>query len=296
MSKGIFPVPYPDNEPVLNFAPGSPEKAELKETLKKLKGMEIDAPMYINGKEIRTGNTHRMSPPHEHAHTLGHFHEGDASHVKQAIDAALAAREQWANTSWEHRAAIFLKAADLLAGPYRQKMNAATMLGQSKNCFQAEIDAACELIDFLKFNTYYMQEIYAQQPDSNPGMWNRLEYRPLEGFVFALTPFNFTSIAANLPAAAALMGNVTVWKPAHTQIYSAQVIMEIFKEAGVPDGVINLVYVDGPTAGDVIFNHPEFAGLPLNFKVRNVLQLQEYIFQIIYGQTLKNMCKKILQV
>ncbi|MBX2846270.1 MAG: L-glutamate gamma-semialdehyde dehydrogenase [Saprospiraceae bacterium] len=261
MPKGIFPIPYPTNETVRSYAPGSPEKIELKAALNAMKSQEIDAPMYINGQEVRTDNKQRMAPPHEHTHTLGYFHEGDAQHVHQAIDAALNAREQWANASWEHRASIFLKAADLIAGPYRAKMNAATMLGQSKNAYQAEIDAACELIDFLRFNAYYMQEIYAQQPESAEGIWNRLEYRPLEGFVFALTPFNFTAIAANLPASAALMGNVVVWKPAYTQIYSAQVIMEVFKEAGVPDGVINLIYVDGPTTGDIVFAHPEFAGL-----------------------------------
>ena len=217
--------------------------------------------MYIGGQEVRTGNTQRISPPHDHQRTLGHFHDGDASHVQQAIDAALAARTAWAEMPWEHRAAIFLKAADLLAGPYRARINAATMLGQSKNAFQAEIDAACELIDFFRFNVHFMQEIYEQQPESLPGMWNRLEHRPLEGFVFALTPFNFTSIAGNLPSSAAMMGNVVVWKPANTQIYSAQVLMELFKEAGVPDGVINLMYVDGPTAGDVIFKHRDFAGI-----------------------------------
>ncbi|RSK47345.1 L-glutamate gamma-semialdehyde dehydrogenase [Hymenobacter rigui] len=261
MANGFFNVPVPINEPVKGYAPNSPERTELLKTLKELKQQERDIPMHIGGQEVRTGNTQRISPPHDHQHTLGYFHDGAAEHVQQAIDAALAARPQWAELPWEQRAAIFLKAADLLAGPYRARINAATMLGQSKNCFQAEIDAACELIDFFRFNVHFMQELYRQQPQSQPGMWNRLEHRPLEGFVFALTPFNFTSIAANLPSSAAMMGNVVVWKPANTQIYSAQVLMELFKEAGVPDGVINLVYVDGPTAGEVIFNHPDFAGI-----------------------------------
>lgn len=261
MPKGLFPIPYPTNEPVLSYAPGSAERRDLQNAVKEFRSQEIDAPMFIGGEEVRTDNKVRMSPPYEHKHTLGYFHEGERKHVEQAIDEALKAREDWANLSWEHRASIFLKAADLIAGPYRAKINAATMLGQSKNAFQAEIDAACELIDFLRFNVFYMQEIYGEQPESSPGVWNRLEYRPLEGFTFALTPFNFTAIAGNLPSCMALMGNVVVWKPAHTQVYSAQVIMEVFREAGVPDGVINLIYVDGPTTGDVIFNHPEFAGL-----------------------------------
>lgn len=258
---GFFKVPVPVNEPILNYAPGSKERAELKAALADARSKQIDVPMYIGSQEVRTGKTSRMAPPHDHQHTLGHFHEGDASHVKAAIDAALAAKTNWENLPWEQRAAIFLKAADLIAGPYRAKLNAATMLGQSKNAFQAEIDSACEIIDFLRFNVAFMSQIYNDQPQSGKGMWNRIEYRPLEGFVFALTPFNFTAIAGNLPASAAMMGNVVVWKPANTQIYSANVLMEIFKEAGVPDGVINLVYVDGPTAGEVIFNHPDFAGI-----------------------------------
>ncbi|RSK40115.1 L-glutamate gamma-semialdehyde dehydrogenase [Hymenobacter perfusus] len=261
MANGFFNVPTPINEPVKGYAPNSPERVELLKTLKELKQQQRDIPMHIGGQEIRTGKKQNITPPHDHQYVLGQFHEGDASHVAQAIDAALAARPLWAEMPWEHRAAIFLKAADLLAGPYRARINAATMLGQSKNCFQAEIDAACELIDFFRFNVHFMQQIYQQQPESLPGMWNRLEHRPLEGFVFALTPFNFTSIAANLPASVAMMGNVVVWKPANTQIYSAQVLMELFKEAGVPDGVINLVYVDGPTAGNVIFKHRDFAGI-----------------------------------
>lgn len=261
MSNAFYNVPVPTNEPVKSYAPGTPERDELKKVLKDYRNKQVDIPMYIGGEEVRTGNKIEINPPHDHRHILGYFHEGDASHVEQAIRAALDARTKWAEMGWEHRAAIFLKAADLLAGPYRAKINATTMLGQSKNAFQAEIDAACEFIDFLKFNVKYMTDIYKDQPESVQGVWNRLEYRPLEGFVFAITPFNFTSIAGNLTAAPALMGNVTIWKPAYTQVYSAQVLMEVFKEAGVPDGVINMITVDGPTAGDIIFNHPDFAGL-----------------------------------
>lgn len=261
MPKGVYSIPYPENEPVLSYAPGSPEREELMAAYRELKEQTIDVPMYIGGEEVRTEDKRPMSPPHEHQHILGHYNYGDRSHVRQAIDAALTARQDWANLSWEHRASIFLKAAELLTGPFRARMNAATMLAQSKNAMQAEIDAACELIDFLKFNAYFMQEIYLNQPDSLPGIWNRLEYRPLEGFVFCITPFNFTSICANLPASAALMGNVCVWKPADSQVYSANVIMELFKAAGLPDGVINLVTVDGPAAGEEVFNHRDFAGL-----------------------------------
>ncbi len=261
MPKGFYKVPAAKNEPVKSYAPGSPERAELKAKLKELKSQELDIPMIIGGEEVRSEKQVAIHPPHELSHTLGHYHAGDASHVEQAIKAALNAREAWANMPWEHRASIFLKAAELIAGPYRAKLNAATMLGQSKTAFQAEIDAACELIDFYRFNVQYMTELYSQQPDSAPGMWNRLEYRPLEGFVFALTPFNFTSIAGNLQTSPVLMGNVAVWKPSNTQIYSANVLMEIFREAGLPDGVINLVFVSGPTAGEVIFNHPDFAGI-----------------------------------
>ena len=261
MPKGVFEVPIAMNEPVRAYAPGSSERESLLATYKKMKAEEIDVPMYIGSEEIRTNDKRRMAPPHEHNHTLGYFNYGDASHVNKAIDSALKAREAWANIPWEQRAAIFLKAAELLAGPFRDRMNASTMLAQSKNVFQAEIDAACELIDFFRFNVQYMTQIYAEQPESAPGIWNRLEYRPLEGFVFAISPFNFTSIAANLPAAAALMGNVVVWKPADTQVYSAQVIMDLFKAAGLPDGVINMVTVDGPVAGDIIFKHPDFSGL-----------------------------------
>jgi 1-pyrroline-5-carboxylate dehydrogenase len=261
MSNAYFQVPMAENEPVQGYAPGSEEKEELQAAIAELKSNPIDAPMVIGGKEVRTGNTVSMHPPHDHAYNLGSFHMGDKSHVEAAINAALTAKKEWANTPWQDRAAIFLKAAELLAGPFRARMNAATMLCQSKNAFQAEIDASCELIDFFRYNVQYMTEVYAEQPESAPGIWNRLEYRPLEGFIFAITPFNFTSIAANLCAAPAMMGNVVVWKPSDTQIYSAQVIMDLFKAAGLPDGVINMVYCDGPAAGDVVFNHPDFAGL-----------------------------------
>jgi 1-pyrroline-5-carboxylate dehydrogenase len=261
MQYGDFYYPLPANEPVLNYAPGSPEKKRLKEVLKELKATQIDVPMYIGAEEVRTNKTVDMRPPHQHKHVLGQFHTGDASHVKKAIDAALKVKDKWANLSWENRANIFLKAADLLATKYRPYINGTTMLGQSKNAYQAEIDSACELIDFLRFNVHFLSDIYRQQPISGAGVYNRLEYRPLEGFVFALTPFNFTAIGGNLPTSAAMCGNVVVWKCANTQVYSAQMFMRILKEAGLPDGVINLVFVDGPTAGDVIFNHPEFAGI-----------------------------------
>jgi 1-pyrroline-5-carboxylate dehydrogenase len=262
MSLSISSVPVAVNEPVKSYAPNSPERVELLNTYSQMyEQTPIDIPMYIGGEKIYTSTKRTLTPPHEHAKVIGHYNVGDASHVQQAIDAALAAKDAWANLPWEQRASIFLRAADLLAGPFRAKMNAATMLAQSKNVFQAEIDAACELIDFFRFNVQYMTQIYSEQPESLPGMWNRLEYRPLEGFVFALTPFNFTSIAANLSAAPALMGNVVVWKPAETQIYSAQVIMELFEAAGLPKGVINMVTVSGETAGDVIFSHKEFAGI-----------------------------------
>ncbi len=261
MATGFFNVPKAINEPIKSYAPGTPERESLQAAIAEARSKQVDIPMYINGKEVRTDKKLKLSPPHDHQHVLGYFHEGDASHVKSAIDAAMGAKAKWGNLSWENRAAIFLKAADLIAGPYRDKMNAATMLGQSKNAYQAEIDSACEIVDFLRFNVEYMTEIYKQQPNSSEGVWNRVEQRPLEGFVFALTPFNFTAIAGNLPSAPAMMGNTVVWKPAHTQIYAAQVIMEVFQEAGVPAGVINLVYVNGPTTGDVIFKHKDFGGL-----------------------------------
>ncbi len=261
MSNAIFEVPIAENEKILNYAPGSSERAELKTKIAELKSKEVEIPMFIGGKRVTTGNLVRIHPPHEINHTLGYYHKGDASHVHQAIEAALAAKDAWENMPWQERAAIFLKAADLLAGPFRARMNAATMLAQSKNAYQAEIDCVAELADFFRFNVQYMTEIYSEQPESSPGMWNRLEYRALEGFVFALTPFNFTSIAGNLPGAPALMGNTVVWKPARSQVYSAEVIMEVFEAAGLPPGVINLVYVSGPAAGEVIFEHPDFAGI-----------------------------------
>lgn len=261
MPKGIYKVPVPVNEPVKQYASGSPERKELQAMLKTMRAKQIDIPMYIGNKEVRSNNKVRIAPPHDHKHTLGYFHKSDKKHVEQAIAAALAAKEKWAALSWEQRASIFLKAAELIAGPYRAKLNAATMLGQSKNAFQAEIDSACEIIDFLRFNVSYMTEIYAEQPISSLGVWNRLEWRPLEGFIYALTPFNFTAIAGNLPTSCAMMGNVVVWKPSNTQVYSANVLMEVFKKAGVPDGVINLIYPSGPDAADVIFNHKDFAGI-----------------------------------
>lgn len=261
MNFGYFSYPIPVNEPVLSYAPGSPERAALKKTLDELKGQQLDVPMYIGGEEVRTGKLEAMRPPHETGHLLGHYHAGDESHVRQAIACALDAKEAWANMAWEDRAGIFLRAAELIATKYRYHMNGTTMLGQSKNAFQAEIDSACELIDFLRFNVHFLSEIYRQQPISSPGMHNRMEYRPLEGFVLAVTPFNFTAIGGNLPTSAAMCGNVVVWKPAHTQVYSAQMFMRILTEAGLPAGVINLIYVDGPTLGKVCFSHRDFAGV-----------------------------------
>ncbi|HNP22231.1 MAG TPA: L-glutamate gamma-semialdehyde dehydrogenase [Panacibacter sp.] len=261
MNLGYFSYPLPANEPVLQYAPGSAEKATLKKTLSELKKKAIDVPMYIGGKAVRTGNKMPMHPPHEISHKLGYFHEGEEKHVKLAIDAALKAKESWAAMPWEDRANIFLKAADLIATKYRPYMNGTTMLGQSKNAYQAEIDSACEIIDFLRFNVHYLSEIYKQQPISSPGVHNRMEWRPLEGFVLAITPFNFTAIGGNLPTSAAMCGNVVVWKPAHTQIYSAQMFMRILQEAGLPDGVINLIYVDGPVLGKICFSHRDFAGV-----------------------------------
>ena len=262
MANAFFNVPVAKNEPVRTYAPGTSEHINLINKYKEMYNQApIDVPMYINGEQVRTTDKKPMTPPHDHQKILGHFNYGTASHVEDAINAALAAREDWANLPWNERAAIFLRAADLLAGPFRDKMNAATMLAQSKNVFQAEIDAACELIDFFKFNVQYMTEVYKNQPESLPGIWNRMEYRPLEGFVFAITPFNFTSICANLCASPAMMGNVVVWKPAESQMYSAQVIMELFEAAGVPKGVINMISVDGPIAGDIVFKHKDFAGL-----------------------------------
>lgn len=261
MIKGFFKIPDIKNEPVKQYGPGSAERAELQAKYDELWNSIRDIPMYIGGQEVRTGKTERVLPPHDHQHNVGHYHMGDASHVHAAIDAALKARSKWAAMSWEQRASIFLKAADLLAGPYRAEVNAATMIAQSKTAFQTEIDAACELIDFLRFNVKYMAEIYAEQPNSMPGVWNRMEYRPLEGFVFAVTPFNFTAISGNLPASAALMGNVVVWKPSLYQVYSAHVVMKVFIEAGLPAGVINMIMTDPAETAKIVLSHPDFAGI-----------------------------------
>ncbi|MFM7565380.1 MAG: L-glutamate gamma-semialdehyde dehydrogenase [Flavobacteriales bacterium] len=262
MANAFFKAPEAVNETVRSYAKGSPERLALLEEYQRLFNQQpVEIPMYIGKKQVHTAEKRLISPPHDHKKCIGSFSYGNASHVEQAIAAALEVKKAWSSLPWTERAAIFLKAADLLSGPYRNRMNAATMLGQSKNIFQAEIDAACEMIDFFRFNVQFMTQIYQDQPVSAPGIWNRIEYRPLEGFVFAVTPFNFTAIAANLCAAPAMMGNVVVWKPADSQVYSAQVIMELFQEAGLPPGVINMVTVDGPTAGEVVFNHPEFAGL-----------------------------------
>ncbi len=278
MSNAFYQIPPAKNEQVLSYAPGSAERAELQATLQQLKNESWDIPMTIGGRNVKTRKKIAIHPPHEIHHQLGVYNEGSAKHVKQAIDAALTAKPAWENMPWQDRAAIFLKAADLLAGPFRQRMNAATMLAQSKNAFQAEIDSVAELCDFFRFNAQFMEEMYQQQPPVSPsGVWNRLEYRALEGFIFAITPFNFTSIAANLPAAPALMGNTVVWKPAETQIYSAAVIMELLEAAGLPDGVINLVFVDGPAAGKVVFNHPEFAGLHFTGSTKVFQQLWQII-------------------
>ncbi len=262
MLKGFFNIPTPVNEPINSYAPGTKERSLLKEAIAEARAKQLDIPMFIGGKEVHTQNKKKVVVPHDHQHVLATFSYGDKSHVKAAIDAALAAKANWEALAWEHRAAIFMKAADLFATKYRYQINAATMLGQSKNAYQAEIDAACELVDFLRFNVSYMQDIYGQQPPVSPnGMWNRTEQRPLEGFIFALTPFNFTAIAGNLPACVAMMGNVVVWKPADTQVYAANVIMQVFREAGLPNGVINLIFADGPEVGDVVFNHADFAGI-----------------------------------
>lgn len=261
MSHGNFSYPMPANEPVLNYAPGSAEKDTLKKTLDLLKSEVIDVPMYIGEEEVRTDKKVEMRPPHERAHLLGTFSVGNKEHVQMAINAALKAKQNWAAMSWENRAGIFLKAADLIATKYRSYMNGTTMLGQSKSVYQAEIDSACELVDFLRFNVHFLDQIYRQQPISAPGIHNRLEYRPLEGFVLAVTPFNFTAIGGNLPTSAVMCGNTVVWKCANTQVYSAQMLMRILKEAGLPDGVINLIYVSGPLVGEVCFNHKDFAGV-----------------------------------
>ena len=261
MPKGFFHVPIPKTETVKTYLPGSIEREELKSMLSDLRSKVVDLPMYIGANEVKTSNRIEIRPPHDIQHLLGYYYQGNEIHVSQAIESALEARKSWSDLAWQHRASIFLKAAELLAEPYRAKINAATMLGQSKNAYQAEIDAACELIDFYRFGVKCMAQIYEMQPKSNPGMWNYNEFRPLEGFVLALTPFNFTSIAGNLPVAPVMMGNVCVWKPSKTAIYSASVIMEVLREAGLPDGVINLVYVSGPVLSDVVFKHPDFAGI-----------------------------------
>ena len=261
MSKGFFNVPKAVNEPVKSFAKGTPEREAVLKAYKEMWNTQVDVPLYIGGKEIRTGNTKNLSAPHDHKHVVGKYHLAEKNHIEEAISNALEARKKWAEMSWEHRASIFLKAAELIAGPYRAKINAATMIAQSKTVHQAEIDAACELIDFLRFNVEYMTQIYKDQPLSDSSTWNRVEYRPLEGFVYAITPFNFTAISGNLPSSAALMGNVVVWKPAATQIFSANMIVEIFKKAGVPDGVINVVYGNSSMISDVILNHRELAGV-----------------------------------
>ena len=261
MSNGFFKVPKAVNEPVNAYAPGTKEHKDLLDTYNKMYQEQVDIPIYIGGEEIRTGNTVDIHPPHDHKHCVGQYHRADKEHIELAVQKAAEAREKWASTSWEYRASIFLKAAELLSGPFRYKMNAATMIAQSKNVMQAEIDSACELIDFLRFNVEFMTEIYSNQPESSKGMWNRMQYRPLEGFVYAITPFNFTAIAGNLPASPAMMGNVVIWKPARSQVYSAQVIMELFKEAGLPDGVINMVTGSSPMITDVLLNHKDFAGV-----------------------------------
>lgn len=261
MGKGFFEVPIAVNEPVLGYAPGSPEREAVSKTYKEMYNSSIDVPLYINGEHVSTGNTATMSPPHDHQHILGSYHKAEKTHIDQAIATALEARKKWSQMPWEQRAGIFLRAAELIAGPYRAKINAATMLAQSKTVHQAEIDAACELIDFLRFNVQFMTEIYHEQPESTSGAWNRLEYRPLEGFIYAITPFNFTAIAANLPASAALMGNVVLWKPSDSQVYSAKVILDVFKEAGVPPGVINMVMGDPVMITDTVLASPDFSGL-----------------------------------
>lgn len=261
MGKGFFHVPEATNEPVKTYAPGTPEREEALLKYKDLFNTKADIPLYIGSEEIRSKKTTKIVVPHDHKHDQGVYHTAEESHIKKAISAAMKAREKWAKLEWEQRAAIFLKAAELIAGPYRQKLNAATMIGQSKNIYQAEIDSACEIIDFLRFNVQYMSEIYNEQPDSDSSAWNRMEYRPLEGFVYAITPFNFTAIAGNLPSAPALMGNVTIWKPSKNQMLSAQVLMEVFQEAGVPDGVINMVMGDPEMITNVVLDSPDFTGI-----------------------------------
>ncbi len=281
MMNGIQHVPLAENEPNKTYAPGTEERESLQAEIKEMKARQADIPMYIGGEEVRTDDKRPLTPPYDHQNPVAHYSWGGQTHVKQAVDAALAAKEQWAALPWQERAAVFLRAAELLAGPYRDKINASTMIGQSKNAHQAEIDAACETIDFLRFNVQFMTEIFEEQPISSKGIWNRVEYRPLEGFIFAITPFNFTAIPANLPASPAMMGNTVVWKPNPNQILSAQVLMEVYKEAGLPDGVINLIYCDGPDAGDVIFEHPEFAGLHFTGSTKVFKELWKLVGQNI---------------
>ena len=283
MPKGIYNVPKAFNETVKSYAPGSPEREEVLATFKKMYSETIDVPLYIGSEEIRTGNTKSINPPFDHKHKVGQYHAAKKEHIEKAISTALEAKIKWANLAWEHRASIFLKAADLLAGPYRAKINAATMIAQAKTVHQAEIDAACEFIDFLRFNVQFMTQIYAEQPVSSEGVWNRLEHRPLEGFVYAITPFNFTAIAGNLPAAPALMGNVVVWKPSATQIYSANVIVEVFKKAGLPDGVINVVYGDSAMITETLLASPHFAGIHFTGSTR--------VFNDIWGKIGQNIAK-----
>tara|TARA_R110002111_G_scaffold261735_1_gene335361 strand:- start:1020 stop:2648 length:1629 start_codon:yes stop_codon:yes gene_type:complete len=261
MGKGFFNVPIAINEPVKSYAPGSPERAAVLETYKTMFNSKVDVPLYINGKNVKTGNTRTMSPPHDHKHVVGTYHLAEKKHIDDAISTALEARKTWSLMPWEQRAGIFLKAAELIAGPYRAKINAATMIAQSKTVHQAEIDAACEFIDFLRFNVQFMTDIYMEQPESTSDAWNRVEYRPLEGFTYAVTPFNFTAIAGNLPACMALMGNVVVWKPSDSQVYSAKVIMDVFEEAGVPPGVINVVFGDPVMITNTIMASSDFSGL-----------------------------------
>jgi 1-pyrroline-5-carboxylate dehydrogenase len=261
MANSVFQVPYPVNEPILSYAPGSPEKEEVLAMYESLYKSKIEVPMRIGNRNVKTGDTATMHPPHDHQHLLGSYHRATKDNIKNAIETALEARKSWSQMPWESRAAIFLKAAELVAGPYRAKINAATMLAQSKTIFQAEIDASCEYIDFLRFNVQFMQEIYENQPENSSGIWNRVSYRPLEGFVYAISPFNFTAIAGNLPASAAMMGNVVVWKPSDHQVYSANVLMEIFREAGLPDGVINMVFGDPEMITNTVLESPDFAGI-----------------------------------
>jgi len=261
MGKGFFQVPTAINEPVKAYVPGSPEREQVLKQYQDFYNSKTEVPLYIGSEEVKTGNTKPMSPPHEHQHVVGHYHTAEKSHVESAIANGLASREAWANLTWEQRAAIFLKAAELIAGPYRAKINAATMMAQSKTIHQAEIDAACEFIDFLRFNVEFMSQIYEEQPDSAEGIWNRVEYRPLEGFVYAITPFNFTAIAGNLPASAAMMGNVVLWKPSDSQVYSAKIIMDVFKEAGLPHGVINMVMGDPVMITETVLSSPDFSGI-----------------------------------